>query len=187
MHTGGAVLVTDAKHVANASAIGHQSKLGKAWCNLAKAIIPKKLPSDRQKMSRILVNTMNATAKAVQVDFKVTTQTWDHQPTFAISSPRPYVRQIATDDSVYAMLNKGTKPHTIRPRSSKILRFTGPFRPKSRPGYIGSNKGSQGTAEIWAHGVNHPGTVARNWAKTIAAKWRRQFPMTMQRSIDSEY
>jgi len=154
---------------------------------MAKAIIPKKLPSDRQRMSRILVNTMNASAKAVKVDFEVTTQTWSHRVAFSVTSPRSYVRQIATDDAVYAMLNKGTKPHVIRPRASKVLRFTGPFRAKSRPGYIGSNKGSQGTSETFTKHVNHPGTTARRWSKVIADKWRKQFPVTMQRAIDSEY
>lgn len=156
-------------------------------CNLAKAIIPKKLPSNAQRMSRILVNAMNMSAKAVAVDFKVTTQTWDHQPNFAITSPSPFVRQIATDDPVYAMLNKGTRPHVIRPRQKKILRFEGPFRPKSRPGYIGSDKGSQGNTEIWARSVNHPGTAPRLWTKAIKAKWQKLFPEQLQRAIDVEY
>lgn len=138
-------------------------------------------------MSRILTNALNASAKAVKSDFSVTTQTWDHQPTFAITSPRAYVRQIATDDPVYAMLNKGTRPHVITPKHSKILRFEGPFRPKSRPGYIGSNKGSQGNTEIWARSVNHPGTAPRLWTKAIKAKWDREFPSQMQRAIDAEY
>jgi hypothetical protein len=155
--------------------------------SLAKAIIPKKLPSDAQRMSRILVNAMNMAAKAVVVDFKATTQTWNHQPTFAITSPRPYVRQIATDDDVYAMLNKGTRPHVITPHRSKVLRFEGPFRAKSRPGYIGSNKGSQGSNEVFTKSVNHPGTAPRAWSKAIKDKWQKQFAAQLQRSIDSEY
>lgn len=154
---------------------------------MTKAILPKKLAADPKRMARVLTNALGASAKAVQVDFKVTTQTWQHQPTFAITSPSPYVRQIATDDAVYAMLNQGTKPHVITPKRSKVLRFTGPFRPKSRPGYIGSNKGSQGSAEVFTRQVNHPGTTARAWSKAIKRKWDRQFAAQMQRAIDAAF
>lgn len=154
----------------------------------AKAIIPKKLAADPKKMARVLTNTMNATAKAIQVDFKTTTQTWDHQPTFAITSPSPYTRQIATDDEVYTMLNAGTAPHMIAPKSGGVLAFTTPFRPKSRPSYIGSNKGSKGnTPVIRRTVVHHPGTAPRLWSKAIKDKWQKQFPVTMQRAIDAEF
>lgn len=140
-------------------------------------------------MSRILTNAMNAQAKAVKVDFKVTTQTWDHQPDFAITSPRPYVRQVSTDDPVYSMLNKGTPAHDIAPKNAKgVLAFNAPFRPKSRPGYIGSNKGMRGnTPVIRRTVVHHPGTTARAWTKAIKTKWDREFPTQLQRAIDSEY
>jgi len=155
---------------------------------MTKPILPKRLAADPKKMARILVNSLNMSAKAVQVDFKVTTQTWEHKPTFAITSPSIYSRQVATDDAVYAMLNQGTKPHIIRPGKKRVLTWLGAnYRPKSRPGFIGSNKGGNDNTIVYAKQVQHPGTVARAWSKAIKAKWDRLFAQQTQRAIDSEH
>lgn len=149
-------------------------------------ILPKGKVFDAQKMGNIIKNTLTAQAKAIKVDFDVTTQTWDHRPVFTITTPGRFQRLIATDDPIYAMLDKGTKAHTIRPKSARgILRFTTPFRAKTVPNAIRSNKGSKGNTQVVARVVNHPGTAARNWAQVIAKKWNAQIGPIFQRAIDS--
>lgn len=153
----------------------------------SRLILPKKLIADPAKMARALTNGLNATAKGVQTDFNVTAQTWQHKPTFAITSPTPYQREISTDDTIYAYVNEGTKPHEIRPkRPGGRLLFTTPFRAKTVPGQIRSNQGSKGTTPVVAQVVHHPGTTARDFDKAIATKWDKQFGVIMQRSVDSE-
>ena len=149
-------------------------------------ILPKKPVFDAKKMQGVITSTLNGVAKGVKVDFDVTTQTWQHRPTFTISSPSTYEREISTSDDVYAMLEKGTKPHVIRPKSARgILRFTTPFRAKTVPNAIRSNKGSRGNTPVVARVVHHPGTKARLWSKAIKKKWDQHIGSTFQRAIDS--
>lgn len=153
----------------------------------SRLILPKKLIADPAKMARALTNGLNATAKGVQTDFNVTAQTWQHKPTFAITSPTPYQREISTSDEVYTFVNDGTKAHDIRPKQpGGRLLFTTPFRAKTVPRQIRSNQGSKGTTPAVAQVVHHPGTTARDFDQVIAQKWDKQFPTIMQRAVDSE-
>jgi hypothetical protein len=149
-------------------------------------ILPKRKVFDAAKMRGVIVSTLNGTAKAIKVDFDVTTQTWDHRPDFRISSPSEYTREVSTDDDVYAMLEKGTKKHDIRPKKPRgILRFNTPFRAKTVPNAIRSNKGSKGNTPVVARIVHHPGTKPRLWTKAIKKKWDQQIGITFQRAIDA--
>lgn len=151
----------------------------------AKAIIPRKLAADPRLMAQVITNALNVQALAVKVDFEVTTQTWNDKPSFTIENSGPYTRTIGTNDAKYAMLNKGTHPHLITPKSGKVLRFQTPFQAKTVPNSISSGPGSKGGNEVYVRSVNHPGTKPRNWDKVIAKKWRRLFPQAMQRAIDA--
>ncbi|KPV42212.1 hypothetical protein SE17_44480, partial [Kouleothrix aurantiaca] len=73
----------------------------------SRVILPKKLISNPEAMRRALTNGLEAAARAIQVDFGVTTQTWEHGVTFAIEAPTPWQRLIGTSDSIYTMLNEG--------------------------------------------------------------------------------
>jgi hypothetical protein len=153
----------------------------------ATIIKPTKLVFNAAQRARVIQNTLTATAKAIKVDHDVTTQTWSNRPTFTIDTPTPYERTIATDDAIYAMLDAGTKAHTIKPRrGGGILKFTTPFRSKTLPNQIMSRAGSKGTASAIARVVHHPGTAPRKWAKTVAAKWQQQVGAIFQRALDAE-
>ena len=150
----------------------------------AKAILPRNLISNPAKMRRVITNTLNEQALAIQVDFQVTVATWDNKPSFSIKASG-WRREIGTDGEIYSMLNAGTKAHRILPKNGKVLRFRGPFQAKTVPNSISSGPGGKGTDETFARGVNHPGTKARNWDKTIAKKWRRLLGKQFQRAIDA--
>ncbi len=153
----------------------------------ATIIKPKGSVFKPEQQRRIIQNTLTATAKAIKVDHDVTTQTWHNRPTFTIASPAPFERTISTSDKVYTMLDKGTKAHIIKPKSARgILRFTTPFQSKTLPNQIMSRGGSKGSSQVVARVVHHPGTAARNWAKTIAAKWQKQVGAIFQRALDAE-
>lgn len=151
-----------------------------------KLIIPKKLIADPKKLARALTNAMNGMAKDIQLDFKVTTQTWKHKVDFAISSPSAYRRIVATDDEIYGYVNDGTRPHIIRPKGGGVLVFKTPFTSKTLPRAIMSRGGSTGSTEVRTKVVNHPGTTARDFDQAIAQKWDKQFGTIMQRAVDSE-
>lgn len=148
------------------------------------AIIPK---GRKLNMRRVIENTLTAQSKAIKVDLAIPQQTWRHKAPATITKTAPYERTITVDDEIYAMLNEGTKAHDIKPKKpGGLLRFQGPFRPKTVPNEIRSNKGSVGGAVTWSHGVYHPGTRARNWDRVIAKKWRERLGAIFQRAIDSE-
>jgi hypothetical protein len=149
-------------------------------------IKPSRPVFDAKKQERIIQNTLTAQAKGIKVDFDVTTQTWKHRPTFAIATSATYERTVSTDDEVYGMLNKGTKKHDIKPKRTRFLVFNTPFRSKTLPNKIMSRAGSVGETVARARVVHHPGTAARNWARTIAKKWQAQIGPIFQRALDSE-
>lgn len=149
-------------------------------------VAPTSAIIDPAKMARALTNQLNQTARSIKVDFGVTTATWEHTPTFRVESPSTWEREITTDDATYAMLNDGTRAHLIPPGPRGVLVFRTPFRAKSRPRYIGSNKGAKGKSVVFTRRpIRHPGTAARNWDAAIAEKWQAKFPAQMQRAIDA--
>lgn len=151
---------------------------------MSTAIIPKARPLAKP-MRVIITNTLTAQAKAIKVDFALPAQTWDHKPTITINAPSPYERQITVADEIYAMLNEGTRAHDIKPKHGGLLRFRTPFRAKTIPDQIRSNKGSLGNVVVWSRGVHHPGTKARNWDRVIGKKWQERIGDIFQRAIDS--
>ncbi len=151
-----------------------------------KVFVPKSIAGNPQKLARAVTNALDGAAKGALVDFKVTTQTWNHQPDFAIQSPSDDRRIVGTDDEIYGYVTHGTRPHIIVAHGKALAFPGGGFRPKSRVRTIGSNKGSKGGAVIFRPKVNHPGTKAREFDEAIAEKWQKELPKTMQRAIDAE-
>jgi hypothetical protein len=151
------------------------------------AIIPKKLVVDRKRLEKAVENALDLVAENVRVDFEVTTYTWKTKPTFVIATKRGE-RRVYTGNLIYKFVSGGTKPHVIKPKKSKYLVFFGNgFRPKTRVNYIGSNKGHAANRnKQFRKYVIHPGVESRNFEKVIAKKWRKQFPIIMQRSINQE-
>ena len=151
-----------------------------------KVFVPTSLVAQPDKLARAVANALDGAAKGALEDFKVTTQTWQHQPDFAIDEPSADRRVVGTDDEIYGYVSGGTKPHVIVAHGNALVFPGGGFRPKTRPRYIGSNKGSKGGAVIFRPKVQHPGTAPREFDEAIAEKWQKELPVTMQRAIDSE-
>lgn len=148
---------------------------------------PRSLIANPQKLARAVKNGMDAEAERVKSDLAATTETWEDKPQFTIKSKGPYVRTITTTHAVWVMLNKGTRPHIIRPKNGKVLTWMGNnYRAKTRPGQLTSYKGGNNNTIVYAQEVQHPGTVARDWDEAAAKKSRTHFPKQMQRAIDSE-
>ena len=71
---------------------------------------------------------------------------------------------------------RGTKPHIIRPKKAKALRFPTMYMPRTRPGAGGQYQGpGKATGPIaTAQEVHHPGTEPRMLPKAIA-RWSKPF------------
>lgn len=150
-------------------------------------LMPKSLALDPKRLARVVENTLNDAALAVKVDFDVTTRTWNTRPTFLIRRTEAQ-REIFTTSLIYLFVSGGTKPHPIRPRFAKALRFyrTG-FSPKSTVRWIGSGQGSVANQDLtFRQLVHHPGNKAREYEIVIKEKWDERLPVTLQRAIDAE-
>lgn len=123
--------------------------------------------------------------EGAKADFRKTTATWTHQPTWYITR-RGTDWFIGTKDEIYGYVDEGTPPHTIRAKnpSGRLAFFSKGFKPKSRAGYIASYAGvkaSQGF--VRPKEVQHPGTKARNFSKKIAEKWQKEFAKRIRAAI----
>jgi hypothetical protein len=141
-----------------------------------KAITPKHLPSSKE-YAKVIKAAVMKSARLVERDYEATTRTWSskNKPRFDVTvdeSGGDYSITAGTDSLLYKWTDEGTKPHIIRPRRSKFLRFRVGGRAKTTPNVIGSQAGSRGDSWRTADFVLHPGTRARNFTKRI--KERRQ-------------
>lgn len=141
-----------------------------------RAIIPPKILLDAEAMSRAIENTLDNTAKNIKVDFDVTTQTWNERPDFEIEKRAGY-RFIGTENEIYGYLNFGTRV--------RYALMSPDFSPKTRRGYIGSNKGRGGVILV-SRRHPRPGIEAREFDKAVQAKWEGLMQNTFQRAIDAE-
>jgi hypothetical protein len=139
--------------------------------------VPRDLLPDADELERILENALTMTAKAVKVDFDTTTKTWNTRPEFQIARGK-FLRTVFTEDANYGFVNDGT---TVR-----YALMSPDFKAKTTPGFIGSKAGA-GDLIIVNRNHPRPGIKARKFDEAIADKWEKEFPIQVQRAIDSEF
>jgi len=150
-----------------------------------KAVVSKSNLADLVGLKKALGNALTGTAKAIKVDYGVTTQTWAKRPGFVITKFGPFSISVATDNEIYGYVDDGTRAHIISPKRAKVLAFGSTYRPKTSVRVIGSTGGGKGGDIVHAMVVHHPGTDAREFTETIADKWEKQSPVIMQAAINA--
>lgn len=146
------------------------------------ALKPNKSKLDFTRFSTAARLGLKDAADAALKDFQATTATWQHQPTFTMKEQKDGIL-LGTDDEIWQMLDHGTRAHLIVARRAKRLRFASGFKPKTRPGFIGSQSGGSSGGPVFAQSVQHPGTTARGWSKLIAKKYRALLSRYVQARI----
>lgn len=135
-----------------------------------------------------IVDATNKQLGVIQRDFNRTTATWKTQPRFDMekateTTSQPIMGHVGTDNQIYIYVSKGTRPHIIRPKNAKVLRFQMGYGAKSRLRMIASFKGGSFGASVYAHLVLHPGTQAREFDDTIAESNQDDFERLIQDAI----
>ncbi len=146
-----------------------------------KPIMPKSIKPDAARLA--VLSGLHKAEREIKKDFQKTTQTWKHAVRFdsSISTRGGTARvEVGTSDEIYGYVDQGTQPHEIRPKRAKMLRFQSQFRAKTRPGYITSYRGYRGGPAVYRSSVMHPGSKAREFAKTIARRWQPRFNRIMR-------
>lgn len=121
-------------------------------------------------------------------DFNKTTRTWKHKVDFETvvkTPPGEVSAAVSTKDEIYGYVDKGTKPHRIRPKKGGFLAFQGKYKSKTTPHVINSHQGGASGQFVYTRkAVKHPGTDAREFSRDIQAKWQPKLADRMQKVIN---
>lgn len=142
---------------------------------------------DYGKVRQEIGHTMaNKTAPELRKEFNKTTQSWDDKPNWKNEmylGPNVMWVKVLTYSTQYRLVNAGARPHMIRPRRAKMLRFQTNFRAKSRPRVIGAFAGGKSGPYVSTLGVHHPGHEAREFDKEIAEQYAPTFVEDIQEAV----
>lgn len=142
---------------------------------------PVKLPA----FENIIFEAVFSEAREVKQDFERTVRTWKEQPQFRLVKVSKFGYEVETNNPIYGYVDEGTRPHVIRPKKAKALRFnTQGFKPKTSPKTLVSTSGSPAKPPTaFAQEVHHPGTQARNYTQRIAEKSRKRFAKDLRKAL----
>lgn len=158
-------------------------------------IVFRKIKQGKPFQSSVFREELIAAAKEIKkemiADYKKTYVNWKHKPTFSSkiltgASAGGVQIQVATDDAVYGYVDYGTKPHIIRAKTSRGLRFLGRITkgtPKTQPNVVGTFPGTPG--EGWTNKmfVKHLGSKPRNFTKHIAKTAQRELARVTKNAL----
>ena len=133
---------------------------------------------------RGIKSALDRVEKQIKADYKETVKAWKRKPDPTAENESEASRVVGMDDSekVYGYVDRGTRPHIIRPRRASYLAFQSGYRAKTSPGVIGSRQGGAFGGRRFAKVVNHPGNKARRFTEAIARKREGD----LQREVDKE-
>lgn len=121
-------------------------------------------------------------ARELLEDYQKTTSTWDNQPRWVVRVGRDRI-EVRTNSAIWNMLDKGTRPHEIRARRGKALRFASGYAAKTRPGSIIAGAGGPSGDDRFAQSVQHPGTRPRGFTNRLRAKWKEKWPRMLRQAV----
>lgn len=141
-----------------------------------KAIKGRRTMPDSARLRSELNLVLGTSLNVIEADYRLTFATWRHRPRLF----RRKLRSGEFDVGVYPntpagkiwyYVNDGTRPHKIRARKARVLRFFKGGTAKTRRGIIPAGTGSKGTdGPIFRREVDHPGNAARNFDDAITQK-----------------
>ena len=136
-------------------------------------------------IGKIIVKEQRREARNVQREYEQVTRTWKNQPDFEITEKDKNI-YVETKDKVFGYIDKGTKPHIIKPkRPGYPLRFnTRGFRSKSVPNKLTARAGSPAKPpESRPMFVKHPGFPPRRFTIMIRIRSQARFKKNMDKAL----
>lgn len=120
---------------------------------------------DRRTASAAVTRGLDKTAEATERRLARDTRRWRTPVTFYTTDDN-YKRHVGTNSDLYLFADRGTKKHKIRARRRRNLVFFS----RGRWNYVKE--------------VNHPGTKAKGWTKTVAVEMTRVLQKNIQQELD---
>ena len=143
-------------------------------------------PYDVDAFDKPLDRAIKKIGGSMLSDYELTFQTWDHKPVFTMVFERRLGARrvtVGTDDEIYGYVERGTPPHTIRPRRAKYLRFREAYGRKTRVGNLRSYRGGGVGRFVYRQRVRHPGTKPRDFTKLVVKNAKRIAAKEIQGTI----
>lgn len=151
-----------------------------------RVFVPREVLDSARVVHNIEHTMVQKTQPDIRRELEKTVRTWDHKPSWSLDhffGVRAMWVKVYTDNVQYRLVNSGARPHEIRPRRAKMLRFQTGFRPKTRPRLIGSFAGGKFGSYISTPVVHHPGHEAREFDAQIAEEYQDTFKKDVQDAI----
>lgn len=156
------------------------------YINMPKITIRPIAPKKRFiGIDKIIKAEQRKEAKAVKREFGLTVRTWNKKPDFEIDETGENV-EVKTDDKIYGYVDKGTRPHIIKPKKPGYpLRFNSQgFKPKTVSNSIYARAGRAAQPpQIRAMQVKHPGFVGRFFTVQLAKRSRARFKRNIDKAL----
>jgi len=142
--------------------------------------IVKELNDQAQIMRRLYLKTVR-TWKAPRPVFKVTAAIKGPPGPRGGVATQQAIASVETTDERFIWTDQGTRPHIIRSKRGRLLRFkVGGYQPKTRRRTLGSGRGKAGRSWRSAEVIHHPGTKAREFTREIQKRRRAPFFKAMR-------
>ena len=156
---------------------------------VTKAIKPKRLQDDRMRLA--LLSGMKKIGRESVKEYEKTVSTWKQKPKFdyliSLQQPGPtlLVGVSGGGDGAdhWRYVNEGTRAHVILPKGNYPLKFQSGYNAKTTPGIISAKAGGPFGDVIYAKGVLHPGTEARNFDEAITKVIEPKFKDEMHKAM----
>lgn len=148
-----------------------------------KPILPKRPMFDQAKFDRAVPRTLNRVNDGIEDDFKATYPKPKYDKRRA-SLTKP-IASTSSNDDILRFNVRGTRPHIIRARRARSLRFQTGYRRKVTRGKIGRRAGGSFGSVAFRKVVRHPGQQGTNLDKTIADKWQPKLEKMYRKDIDN--
>jgi hypothetical protein len=150
---------------------------------LCKPIRPERLKVDAVRME--LLNNMRKEGTAAKQELEKTVGGWKgEKPKFEVligltrDDTTVVVGPTGSDEAVnkWNWLNEGTKPHPIRAKRAKYLKYRLGYNAGTRPGTLQS-RGGYYVGSWWrrSRSVIHPGIEARGWTELVTQRRMPKF------------
>ena len=140
-------------------------------------IAPKNIALDPKRIESVTERWLDMEAENAMVDFRATVQTWASRPQFSIEKKKGE-RLVFTTDKIWKFIG-------ITGTGYRYAVMSEGFRPKTRKGHLGSNKGSGGMVYMdFKH--RRPGIESREYDEAVGKKVVKYSTERIQRSINAE-
>lgn len=151
--------------------------------------VPKEIISVERVRRAIIEAQERRTKPALLKLFGMTVNGWHNRPMFrsrridTSSQLGIRVGPEGPDADQWALVNAGAKPHIIRPRRARMLRFQPGYKAGTKRRVLQSQAYARSGSLVSAREVHHPGFEAREFTSEIAEEHQGDFEKDMQEAI----